>query len=316
MTDDAMPPPRVDGGNLYGIMLMQAAMLCFVTNDMLSKLASGSMGTGQLITIRGLAAITLLILILAWSGHYRKIRQGLHPIVILRSLLEALSAILIMVALANIPLANASAILLSIPLAATAAAALFMKERVGIRRWSAIIVGFVGVLAIIRPGLDGFNIYSLFALGTVFCASARDLIARKIPIGTPLSVVSLSTMAVSTIAGGALAATEVWQPVAHSSLMLLAAAGLVLTLGHYAVVIAMQNGEISVVSTFRYISMPISLIYGYLFWRDVPDWLTWVGIALILASGLYTIFRERTLARARKAQTEVKSELSAKATVK
>ena len=190
-----------DRGNLFGIMVMQMTMFCFVTNDTLTKLTSDDLATGQIIVIRGLIAVLLLSIILIWTGEYRHLRQSFHPMVLFRATCEAVAALSFLIGLAQLPLANVSAILLTIPLATTAAAAIFFKEKVGIRRVTAIIIGFAGVLAIIRPGLEGFSIYSLFILGAVVGASSRDLATRRIPLGTSLWVVTLVTMIFSTIAG-------------------------------------------------------------------------------------------------------------------
>ena len=290
-----------DKGNLYGIMVMQLSILFFVTNDMLTKLVGSDVATGQMVVIRGLFAVLFITLVLAWSGQFRFYRHGFNKTVLLRSCLEAIAAIFFLTALPHLPLANISAIILTIPLTTTAAAAVFLGEQVGIRRWSAVFVGFIGVLAIVRPGLEGFNFYSLFVLGAVVFASARDLITRRIPKGSSLWVITFATMSVSTIGGALLGATEDWLPVTNINYVYLAGAALFMTLAQYFIVIAMNNGEVSVVSSFRYIAMPFSLAYGFLIWSEVPDTLTWLGISLILGSGIYTIFRERKVARLRRA---------------
>ena len=212
-----------------------------------------------------------------------------------------------LVALKYMPLANVYAVLQAIPLATTAAAALFLGETVGIRRWLAVLVGFIGVLAIVRPGLESFNVFSLFAVGAVLFAATRDLITRQIKPHISLWVVTFTTMVVSTIGGGILALIQYyfasdtgWIPPNSENLLYLALAAAFLTFGQYYVSIAMQNGEVSVVSSFRYVSMPIALIYGYLIWGDIPDMLTWFGIILILGSGIYTIHRERKVALMRR----------------
>ncbi|PLW76771.1 DMT family transporter [Cohaesibacter celericrescens] len=293
-------PQREDKGNLYGIVVMQITMLFFVTTDTLSKLVSDELATGQLIFVRGMFAVVAILVILIWRGELRHYRHAFNKIVLLRAVCETVAAILFLTALKHLPLANTAAILLTIPLATTAAAALFLGEQVGIRRWTAVFVGFLGVMAIVRPGLDGFNSYSLFALAAVVGASTRDLVTRRIPSGTSLWVVTLTTLFISAIGGGLLGVTETWQPVSNQNLIILFAAAFFLTMGQFAVVIAMNSGEISVVSSFRYISMPIALTYGYLLWGDIPDTLTWVGICLILSAGIYTIFRERKVSRLRK----------------
>lgn len=286
-----------DKGNLFGILIMQVTMFCFVTNDTLTKLVGADLPAGQMVVIRGLFAVVSLSIICYATGAFRDLAQARHPAVLLRSVCEASVALFFLSALPHIPIANISAIMLTIPLATIIAAALFLREKVGIRRWSAVFVGLAGVVAIVRPGLEGFNFYAIYALIAVALAAGRDLVTRRIPKGSSLWIITLTTMTISTIAGVGVSLTETWQPVSWQNYLLLAGAALCLTAGQYFLVIAMNNGEISVVSSFRYISIVISLSYGYILWGDVPDPLTWFGIALILAAGIYTIFRERQIVK-------------------
>ena len=308
-TPDARPQPhpapqREDKGNFYGIVVMQLSVFFFVTNDTLTKLIGNALPTGQIVFYRGLLSVLAILVVLVLTGHYRLWRNAGNPVVVFRGLAEAVAAIMFLTALKHLPLANVSAILLTIPLVTTAAAALFLGEEVRLRRWSAIFVGMIGVLAIVRPGLEGFNFYSLFALGAVIMASFRDLIARRIPTSSSLWVVTFTTMTFSGLGGAILGTSENWLAIEGSSFLLLAGAALFLTLGQYSIVIAMNNGEVSVVSSFRYISMPIALAYGFFLWHEVPDSLTWVGISLILSSGIYTIFRERQVVRMEKSRRD------------
>lgn len=291
------PAAREDKGNFYGIMVMQLTMFCFVTNDTFAKLVGDALATGQMIFLRGAIAVSFLAVVLILTRHYLNFRDALHPIVLIRALFEAISALCFLTALKNIPLANLTAIMLATPLVTTAAAALFMGEQVGARRWTAVGVGFIGVLAIVRPGLEGFSIYALFGLMAMLGASSRDLFSRKIPADHSLWVVTFTTMTVASIGGGLYGISEPWLPVQFDSFLFLTGSALFMTAAQYFMVIAMSNGEISVVSSFRYITMPIALIYGFLLWGEVPDSLTLAGIALILGSGIYTIYRERKVAR-------------------
>lgn len=285
-----------DRGNLFGILVMQVAMLFFVTNDTLTKLAGADLAVGQIVVARGLIAVVSLSIICFLLGEFRNIRQAFHSAVMMRSVCEAAVALFFLAALPHIPLANISAIMLTIPLATIFAAALVLREQVGIRRWTAVLVGLLGVVAIVRPGLDGFNFYTIYALVAVLLASGRDLVTRSIPKGFSIWIITLMTMTISTIAGMGFGLTEDWAPISLQNYLLLAGAAFCLTVGQYFLVIAMNNGEISVVSSFRYIAILISLMYGYLLWGDIPDPLTWFGIILILGSGIYSIFRERQLA--------------------
>lgn len=313
-------PQRDDRGNLYGILVMQVSVFCFGTNDTFNKLVGDSLMTGQMLFFRGIFATIIVLIFCAFLRQLRYMHQCADPILLLRGVCETFSAMGCLVALKYMPLANVYAVLQAIPLATTAAAALFLGETVGIRRWLAVLVGFIGVLAIVRPGLESFNVFSLFAVGAVLFAATRDLITRQIKPHISLWVVTFTTMVVSTIGGGILALIQYyfasdtgWIPPNSENLLYLALAAAFLTFGQYYVSIAMQNGEVSVVSSFRYVSMPIALIYGYLIWGDIPDMLTWFGIILILGSGIYTIHRERKVALMRRGNEngEVKDHLIA-----
>ena len=296
-----------DRGNMYGIVVMQIAVLFFVTNDMLSKLVSADLAPGQLVFVRGVFSLVLLTILLLASGQYRHYRQGLNKSIMWRSICEGFAGVLFIVGLQQLPIANVSAMILTIPLVTTAAAALLLGARVGIRRWTAILVGLCGVLAIVRPGLEGFSIYSLFIMSAVILAATRDLITRRIPKGSSLWVVAFVTMALSTLGGGVWGLSEDWAPISLQNYLFVALAALFLTVAHYAIVIAMNNGEISVVSSFRYIAMPISIFYGFVLWGDIPDPLTWLGIILILSAGIYTIFRERQVTRMQQQKARAQS---------
>ena len=141
---------------------------------MFNKLVGDNLATGQMIFFRGIFATIFVLLLCLFMRQLKYMHQAMDPILLLRGLCETLSAIGCLVALKYLPLANVYAVLQAIPLATTAAAALFLGEKVGIRRWLAVFVGFIGVLAIVRPGLDSFNAYSLFAVGScAFCRNKR-----------------------------------------------------------------------------------------------------------------------------------------------
>ena len=287
-----------DRGNGYGIVMMQISNFGFVTNDTLTKLVGNDLSAGQLILIRGLFAILLIMGVAVVTGHLRHWRQMLHKAVVMRALLETAGVTFFILALLHLPLANITAIMLAVPMATTAGAALVLGDQVGWRRWIAIFIGFAGVVLIVRPGMEGFNAFALFGLGAVIVAAMRDIITRRIPSDFSLWMISLATMIASAAAGFVLILFSSWQPVAGMHLAYLGGSALFFTMGHYFLVIGMNHGEISVVSALRYSTILFALIYGYLLWADVPDLLTWIGILLILAAGLFTVYRERTLALA------------------
>ena len=196
-------------------------------------------------------------------------------------------------ALFNMPLANAVAIIQAASLGVPLCAALFLGDQVGWRRYLAIGIGFVGVLLIVRPGGAGFNIYSIFALAAVASIVLRDLMTRQISRAVPgLGVTVMTSLAITTLGA---AGTAVGGSVALSVPIVttLAASSVFLLVGYYAGVEAMRVGEVGAVSPFRYTNLIWALVLGLLVFGDFPDMLTIIGAVIIVASGLYTLHRER-----------------------
>lgn len=200
-------------------------------------------------------------------------------------------------ALFNMPIANATAILQSMPLAVTLGAALFLDETVGWRRYSAIAIGFIGVTVIIQPGLDGFTAYSLWAVGAVFFSVVRDLTTRLLPIGISSIFVALTNGIGVTVVGGLVAATQPWGTVSGHALVLLVAAAACLVVAYLFNVMAMRHGEIGFVSPFRYTVMIWAIVLGAVVFGDIPSAMMLAGTAIVVATGVFTFYRERLLAQ-------------------
>jgi drug/metabolite transporter (DMT)-like permease len=284
--------------NLRGAMFMSIAMVGFTANDSMTKAVSASMNMGQVMLLRGLFA-TVLILLLAWSrGALRNPRQALHPLVALRSVSEALATIAFLVSLAHLPLATISAVLQALPLAVTMGAAIAFGEEVRWRRWAAIAVGFTGVLIIVRPGNDGFNAYALWALASVFFCTVRDLATKRLPGSIPSLLVSTVTAALVMVCGAFLVGPMGgWSAVSMQSLGLLAMAAVLLLVGYQCIIMAMRTAEISYVAPFRYTALLWAILLGYLVFGDIPDGPMIAGAIIVVASGLYTLYRERVVGR-------------------
>jgi len=215
-----------------------------------------------------------------------------------RSLLEVVGSVAFLYALLRIPFANTAAILQCLPLAVTLGATLFFGERVGVWRWCAIVIGFAGVVIILRPGLEGFTPPALWLLLTVFCAAGRDLIARSLPQSIPASVVSLSTAALIAFTGAIMVAfQDEWVAVSPSVALRIAAAALLLVGAYQCIVLAMRTGDIGFVAPFRYTSLLWAIFLGWLMFDELPDHLTIAGSTLIVAMGLLSLYRETVIRR-------------------
>ncbi|OAP42654.1 hypothetical protein AU381_15900 [Sinorhizobium glycinis] len=279
--------------NIRGIVFMALAMAGFSCNDALVKSVTGVMNTGQIMFIRGLMT-TLMILVIAHRfGALRPVRTVFRPVIMLRIAMEALASLTYISALAHIPLANASAIMQALPLAVTLGAALFLSEPVGWRRWSAIVIGFLGVLIVLRPGPEGFTPAALTVVACVFFTATRDLCTRRIGSDVPSLFITVTTALVTTLVGAALIVPfGGWQPVSAMSFTHLAGASVLLMLGYQTIVLAMRDGDISVIAPFRYTSLLWAITIGMVFFSETPDGWMLTGVAVIVGSGLYTFYRE------------------------
>ncbi|NIA68968.1 DMT family transporter [Pelagibius litoralis] len=289
--------------NFRGALFMSISMAGFALNDATVKLASADLGLFQIILLRGVFACLLLTL-LAWhrrSLFYRPSR-GDTMVLILRATGEVGGTLCFLTALFNMPIANATAILQALPLAVTLAAALFLDEAVGWRRYSAIAVGFIGVLIIVRPGGEGFNAYALWAVAAVAFIVLRDLSTRLLSAGVPTLFTALTSGLAITVVGGVLALTEDWAPVSGPSLALTAGAAFFLLFAYIFGVRTMRMGEVSFISPFRYTVLIWAMILGFLLFGEVPDGWTLVGSLVVVGMGIYTFYRERRLLKAAAAQ--------------
>jgi drug/metabolite transporter (DMT)-like permease len=280
--------------NTRGILAMSAAVVVFIFNDALIKLAAENVPSAQAIGVRGLFATLWCTLGLLVTGTWRKVAWAAHPRVLFRSLLEAGSAIIYLVALFHIPFAIANAVNLSTPLILTVLAVLILKEDVRWRRWSAVLLGFVGVLLVIQPHPGDLNAWSWVALVGTMLGCFRDIFVRFLPVGVPTVVVSFSSAMMVAVVSGGWSLVEGWQPIGGRDLGLIVASSLLLAMGYQFIVVALRSGgEFSVIGSFRYSSILWALGIGYVLWGEVPNALAMAGIAVIVASGLYILHRER-----------------------
>lgn len=273
---------------------MAAAMAGFTMNDAITKAVSSEMNFGEIMLVRGVVAIAL-IAVLAWhQGAMRPLRTLVMKPVALRVAGEVLGTVTFLAAIVHLPLANTAAIFQALPLAVTLGAALMFGEPVGWRRWLAIAAGFIGVLIIVRPGVEGFNQFSLFALISVFFCAVRDLATRRIPAQVPSLFITLVTTVTVTLAGAAIIVPlGGWTPPSSRALGLLTLAAVLLLIGYQCVIMALRTGDISAVAPFRYSALLWAMLLGYLVFGDVPDAMMVTGATIIVLSGLYAFYRER-----------------------
>ncbi|MEM8812612.1 MAG: DMT family transporter [Pseudomonadota bacterium] len=285
----------IDQSNLRGIVAMMAALFGFVVNDAIVKLVAEAIPLGQIIFLRGLILATVLSLVISLRREWPPLGDWTHRSVVLRNIGEIGITFFYLTALTGLAVANAVSILQALPFVITAAAALLLGERVGWRRWTAILAGFVGVLIIVRPGMGDFNAYSLFAVIAVGFLTLRDLATRSIPKGISTLSITFSTTLCVTAMAIALGWFETWSMPDWRQLGMIGAASAFLMIGYFFIIIAMRSGDVSAIAPFRYTIILWALLIDLVVWSVVPPPLTMVGIAIIVASGLYMVFRERAL---------------------
>jgi S-adenosylmethionine uptake transporter len=284
--------------NMRGALLMMASMAAFTINDSFMKTLAGDMPLFQLIFLRSVLT-TFAIGAMAWyvGALHLRIPPRDRWLIVIRALAEIGSAYFFLTALYNMPLANVSAIMQSLPLVVTLAAAMFFGEPLGWRRMTAILVGLCGVLLIVRPGTEGFTIFSVYALIAVGFVTVRDLVTRRVSGATHSMMVTFITSLGLLLAFGMGSLTVEWVPMTmHRSSMTLGAAVMVV-FGYVFSVMVMRVGEISFVAPFRYTGLIWALVLGWLVFGDWPTPLTLLGAFIVVGSGVFMIYREGQLKR-------------------
>jgi len=284
--------------NMKGAIFMMVSMAGFVLNDTMIKLVSGDLLMFQTIFLRGVLATVLIALLAHNKGAltFRPTRRDLN-IVGLRTFAEMGATFCFLSALFQMPLASVTAILQSLPLAVTLAAALFLGEKVGWRRYIAIILGFLGMILIIRPGTSGFSIHSLWALGAVGFVTLRELSTRKLSPETPSLYVALITSVVITVVAGVVSFTQEWQEVSTVNALYLSLAAVFILVAYIAGVAAMRYGEIAFVSPFRFSALIWAILLGLIVFKDVLDIWTISGSVVVVGTGVFTFYREQQTRR-------------------
>ncbi|ALN73849.1 DMT family transporter [Aureimonas sp. AU20] len=294
-----MPPSGgfLAGENARASLLMIGAMACFSLNDMMVKLLSATMDFPQIMALRGVIVSTLLIALALYRGTLRPLGRLRHRSVLLRTLADILTTVSYISALKHLPLGNASAVFQALPFTITIGAALFLGERVGWRRWLAIAVGFLGVLVILRPTGDGFNIYAVWVLVSVVFAAMRDLVTRRMPASiSSLQVATVTSIAVATTGFLMLPAVG-WSPVSATNWLTLVFAAFAIGSGYILIVASMRTGDMSFVAPFRYSILLFAMVLGATVFGERPDVYEIAGSLIVVGSGAYTIHREGVVRR-------------------
>ena len=281
--------------NLRGALIMVLSMLGFAIEDMFIKLIGTDIPIGQIIFMLGTGGALCYGAMVVMKGEPLMDRAMLTRPILLRALGEIVGTLGFVSAIVLTPISSASAILQATPLVVTLGAALFLGDPVGWRRRSAILVGMLGVLLVIRPGMDSFQALSLLAVLGVLGLSLRDLATRRVPKST--STFQLSFLAFLALVPASLlfmlGTGTAFAPMSGVQWLFMGAALTTGMVAYYGIVAAMRIGEISFVTPFRYARLLFAMVVGITIFGERPDLLTYVGATIIVASGIYTVWRER-----------------------
>ena len=278
------------GGNRLGALAMLGAVGLFIVNDAMIKLASEGLPAAQTIGVRGVFATIWVALALAATGLWRKLALALERRTLGRSVLDVGSTFTYLIALFNMPLALAVAIGQTSPLMILALSVVFLREPVAWQRWVAVLVGFAAVLLVVRPGGEGFSWWAGLSLFATLLNASRDIYTRVIHQRVPSLVITFATAVAVTTTGVALIALHGWVAMSGAQWALLFGASIFLAGAYHLTIVAMRNGEVSFVGGFRYASLPVAALLGWLVWGHLPDGPAVAGMAIIVAAGLY-LFR-------------------------
>ncbi|WP_439156433.1 DMT family transporter [Yoonia sp.] len=282
--------------NIRGALLMVGAMCAYTVNDAFMKLVLADIPLFQAILFRGIGAVICLAIMCKLLGQLRfNLSRRDWMLVLLRTLGEIGGTFFFLTALFHMPIANVSAILQALPLAVSLAAAVFLGEALGWRRLTAICVGFAGVLLIIQPGGADFSLFSFYALAAVACVTLRDVVVRRMSVTVPSVFVALVAAVGVTLMGGVGSAFVDLAPFTQRSAFLLFGATGFLIFGYVFSVTAMRAGEIAFVAPFRYAGLLVALILGIVVFDEWPNLLTLIGAFIVVATGLFTLYREAKL---------------------
>jgi drug/metabolite transporter (DMT)-like permease len=275
---------------------MLGAGVLFALMDAGLKWLAGSYSPFQVAALRSIAALPPVLLWILWRGRLGTLLQVHWPLHLFRGVLGVGVMGGFVYGVAHMPLSTAYAIVFVSPLMVTALAVPLLGEKVGPRRWAAIMAGMLGVLVVLRPGMAGIATGpGLVLLISALCYAVAAITVRKLAQRDSPKAMVFWFLTLLSVFAGALGAAE-WQPVQRAHLWIIAAIGLVGALAQIALTHAFRLGEASQIAPLEYAGLLWVVLLDLAIWQVLPDGMTWLGAAIIVASGLYLIRRENVAA--------------------
>jgi drug/metabolite transporter (DMT)-like permease len=277
--------------NQRGAVFMTASMAGFAVEDVFVKAAAATLPLGQVLLSLGLVGMLVFSAMARWQGEALLPPAFLSRPMLVRSAFEVTGRLFYGLAITLTALSTTSAILQATPLVVVAGAAVIFSEKVGWQRWLAVVVGFAGVLVILRPGSD-FSALSLLAVVGLLGFAGRDLATRAAPKGLSNRQLGALGFAMLAIAGAILLAVTGGAKMPDPATAAKLAAGSVFAIaGYHALTYAMRTGEVSAVTPFRYTRLVFAMILAMVLFGERPDLATWIGAALVVGSGIVALTR-------------------------
>lgn len=273
-------------------LFMVLAMGSFVCNDTMVKILGEHLPVGEIIALRGFMAMLIIGGICLRQGLLRDVPKLLQRNVLARSSLDVIATIAFVTALMHMPIANLTAVMQAVPLAVALLSMVILKEKVGWQRMVAIVAGFIGVLMIVKPSVSHASLYEFLTLLIVLSVALRDISTKRIPSRIPTFLVAFGNAGFVTAGGLALSTVQGMVKPEPWQLGLLALAALCLSSGYLFMVATLRLGELSGTAPFRYSVMVFAIISGVLVFGQFPDEIAMLGMALVVAAGLYAARRE------------------------
>jgi drug/metabolite transporter (DMT)-like permease len=266
-------------------------MLLISANDVIVKLASSSMGVGQLLFVRGLLACVIFSLAIVASGRPLVPHRGYSGWNLLRAACETAATLCFVTALTLLPIAIVATLVWTSPLFLTLMAIMFLGERVSVNRWVALVFGFVGMVLVTNPFAGDFSPTLLLPLAAALFVAIRDVTTRKVDVNLHSMYITMPTLAMVTLIGLMLS-INTWQPMTVVSVSWLSLSAALLSAGFFAQIVAIRGGELSFVSPFAYIGVISAVFWGVLIWQEVPSVSGVIGMLMIVCSSVFIIFRQ------------------------
>jgi len=293
MAGGAPPRPALQAGdNVKGALFMLAGMFVFSAVDAQAKYLTSHLPALQIVWTRQIGLVLGVLMLIAWHGR-TILRTGFPMLQIGRGAAAALSATFFITGLNFVALADAVSVTFVAPLVVTMLAALLLGERVGLHRWAATVIGFLGTLIVIRPGMESFHPGLLLPLLAAILFAIRQVISRHIG-SRDRTETTLAYTALTAFLMLSVVQPFIWQPIGSLKLIaIITSMSLMAALGEFLVIRALEIGQAVFVSPLHYTIIIWASLYGYLIFGQFPDIWTWAGSFVIMASGLYIFHRER-----------------------